>query len=214
MNLRSRCVFEVGFEAKRNGQINGAWRKLSIPLRSCQSAQSAGSWTAFEKHVSQLNAFPRVCFLLALAYINCIWIHPPVFSAAKGSMLIQVSLSAEIKASMSPEHIPPNTLLSLLLGVSPCHPLLVKFLLWPICEAGMPCYENALLLSLLSWSLRAQNASLLKTANSRWSINFCWPTKWVNNVLYLKKNLRRGARNNNKCVFQSFPSSRKRGSHT
>lgn len=99
MNLRSRCVFEVGFEAKRNGQINGAWRKLSSPLGSCQRAQSAGSWTAFEKHVSQLNAFPRVCFLLALAYVNCIWVHPPVFRAAKGSMLMQVSPSIELSAT-------------------------------------------------------------------------------------------------------------------
>lgn len=127
MNLRSRCVFEVGFEAKRNGQINGAWRKLSSPLRSCQSAQSAGSWTTFEKHVSQLNAFPRVCFLLALAYVNCIWVRPPVFLAAKGSMLIQVSPRAELRASMPPEHA---ALVHTPSVASSCHPVLVKILHW------------------------------------------------------------------------------------
>lgn len=179
MNLRSRCVFEVGFEAKRNGQINGAWRKLSIPLRSCQSAQSAGSWTAIEKHVSQLNAIPLMCFLLALAYINCIWVHPPAFRAAKGSMFLQVSQCRAKGFNVTWAHITQHTssVVSTCRVSMPSSAGKISALakLWSWLALLSDC---SVALSPILNFLRAQNVSSLKPANVCCSIKLLL-TNWV-----------------------------------
>lgn len=173
MNLRSRCVFEVGFEAKRNGQINGAWRKLSIPLRSCQSAQSAGSWAAIEKHVSQLNAIPLMCFLLALAYINCIWVHPPVFRAAKGSMFLQVS-QCRAKGFTVTQHTSSVASTCSVSMPSSAGKISALAKLWSWLALLSDC---SVALSPILKFPRAQNVSSLKPANICSSIKLL--TNWV-----------------------------------
>ena len=96
------------FEAERNGQINGAWRKLSITCVFCQSTQSAGSQAAFEKHGPQLKSV----FLLGLhsgAHLNSSQGHlnpPTSVPSCRADPDVQASPSADPNAPNSVQDPP------------------------------------------------------------------------------------------------------------
>ena len=105
------------FEAERNGQINGAWRKLSITCVFCQSTQSAGSQATFEKHGLQLKSI----FSLGLhsgAHLNSSQGHlnpPTSVPSCRVDPDVQAFPSEDPNASNSIQD-PPT---------SPAHPLSV-----------------------------------------------------------------------------------------